>query len=113
MGYNLEKIEAISDGDTEFIEAVVVAFIEEIPEDLARFEREVALENYEAIYQVSHKIKPNLDLLGMQEPYALNLQILEWTKAESNMADIATTFKVVNAEIKSNIAELKKEFNLD
>jgi hypothetical protein len=112
MGYNLEKISAISDGDTDFIEAVVVAFIEEIPEDLVKFEEEVKLGNYKEIYQVSHKIKPNLDLLGMQESYDINLQILSWSKAETNIADIVTAFSSILAKINSNIIELKKEFNL-
>ncbi|MBC8757496.1 Hpt domain-containing protein [Kordia sp. YSTF-M3] len=112
MGYNLEKINAISDGDTDFIEAVVVAFIEEIPEDLVKFEHEVKSENYKEIYQVSHKIKPNLDLLGMQESYDINLQILSWSKAETNISDIATAFDSILAKINSNINELKKEFNL-
>ena len=112
MSYNLEKINAISDGDTDFVEAVVVAFIEEIPEDLVKFEQEVKLGNYKGIYQVSHKIKPNLDLLGMQESYEINLQILNWSKAETDIAAIKTSFNNVLAKINSNIAELKKDFNL-
>jgi HPt (histidine-containing phosphotransfer) domain-containing protein len=112
MSYNLEKINAISDGDTDFIEAVIVAFIEEIPEDLVKFEQEVKSGNYEGIYQVSHKIKPNLDLLGMQESYEINLKILSWSKAETDMAAIGTAFKNVLAKINLNISELKKDFNL-
>ncbi|WP_420572424.1 Hpt domain-containing protein [Kordia sp.] len=112
MGYNLEKISAISDGDQDFIKAVVVTFIEEIPDDLVRFEQEVKSGNYEGIYQVSHKIKPNLDLLGMNESYDENLQILSWSKAETNIADIAVAFNNVNVKINNNITELKKEFNL-
>ncbi|EDP95442.1 Hpt domain-containing protein [Kordia algicida OT-1] len=112
MGYNLEKINAISDGDKDFIEAVVVTFIEEIPEDLVKLEQEVKSGNYEGIYQVSHKIKPNLDLLGMQESYDQNLQILSWSKAETNITDIVVIFESVSKKINDNIIELKKEFNL-
>lgn len=112
MGYNLEKINAISDGDTDFIEAVIVAFIEEIPEDLVKFEQEVKSGNYKEIYQVSHKIKPNLDLLGMQESYDTNLQILSWSKAKTNIADIVIAFDSIQKKINDNIIEMKKEFNL-
>ncbi|AXG70203.1 hypothetical protein KORDIASMS9_02442 [Kordia sp. SMS9] len=113
MAYNLEKISAISDGDQDFIEAVVVAFIEEIPADLITFEKEVTAKNYHGIYQVSHKIKPNLDLLGMQSSYEKNLQILSWAKAETNIADITNTFSEVQRSINMNIEQLKKEFNLN
>lgn len=112
MGYNLEKINEISDGDTEFIEAVVVAFIEEIPGDLMKLEYEVTAENYKEIYQVSHKIKPNLDLLGMQESYDTNLQILSWSKAGTNIADIAIAFKSIQTKINANILRMKKDFNV-
>jgi hypothetical protein len=112
MGYNLEKINAISDGDKDFIEAVVVAFIEEIPGDLETFESQVQSRNYEGVYQISHKIKPNLELLGMQESFDINLNILSWSKARTNMDDIVTAFSDVQARINENIVELKKEFNL-
>ncbi|MCH2195444.1 Hpt domain-containing protein [Kordia sp.] len=112
MGYNLEKINAISDGDQDFIEAVVVAFIEEIPGDLVTFEQEVKSGNYEGVYQVSHKIKPNLELLGMQESFDINLKILNWSKARTNIEDIVTAFDDVQIRINNNIEELKKEFNL-
>lgn len=113
MGYNLEKIDAISDGDKEFIKDVVIAFIEEIPEDLIKFEEEVKTGNFTEIYQVSHKIKPNLDLLGMQESYETNLKILSWSKAETNLADIVIAFNDIKMKINTNIDALKKEFNLD
>lgn len=112
MGYNLEKINEISDGDKDFIEAVVVTFIEEIPEDLVKLEQEVKSGNYEGIYQVSHKIKPNLDLLGMQESYEQNLQILSWAKEKNNITDIVTTFESVQKKINDNITALKTDFNL-
>jgi hypothetical protein len=112
MGYNLEKINAISDGDKDFIEAVVVAFIEEIPGDLEMFEKQLQAGDYEGVYQISHKIKPNLELLGMQESYDINLNILSWSKAKTNMNDIVEAFSDVQAKINENIVELKKEFNL-
>ncbi|MFK7750432.1 MAG: Hpt domain-containing protein [Kordia sp.] len=112
MGYNLEQINAISDGDKDFVEAVVIAFIEEVPADLVTFKKEVKLGNYEGVYQVSHKIKPNLELLGMQESFEINLKILAWAKAKTNMEDIAIAFTEVQSKINDNITELKKEFNL-
>ncbi|MEM6687318.1 MAG: Hpt domain-containing protein [Bacteroidota bacterium] len=112
MGYNLEKINAISDGDQDFIVDVVTAFLEEVPGDLVTFQHQVASGNYEGIYQISHKIKPNLDLLGMQESYTANLKIHDWAKAKTNLEAIEPTFKEVQRMINENIVALKKEFNL-
>ena len=112
MGYNLEKIHAMSDGDKDFIEAVVIAFIEEIPADLIVFEKEVVARNYGGIYQVSHKIKPNLELLGMDAAFDLNFKILNWAKEETNMDEIAENFPVLKGMIDENISGLKKEFKV-
>lgn len=112
MAYNLEKILELGDGDKEFVEAVVIAFIEEIPMDLIQFTKAVDTGNYREIYGVSHKIKPNLELLGMTESYELNLQILAWSKAETNIADIRTVYAKSYAKITANIEALKKDFNL-
>ena len=112
MAYNLDKILELGDGDKEFVEAVVIAFVEEIPADLIRFTKAVDSGNYTETYQVSHKIKPNLDLLGMDESYQLNLQILAWAKAETNSTDIRNAYQKVYAKITNNIAALKKDFNL-
>lgn len=112
MAYNLDKINELGDGDKEFVEAVVEAFIEEIPLDLIRFTTAVNSSNYSEIHQVSHKIKPNLDLLGMNDSYQLNLQILAWAKAGTNIGDIANAYKKVYNKITANIEELKRDFNL-
>jgi len=112
MAYNLNKILELGDGDKEFVEAVVIAFVEEIPSDLIRFTKAVDSGNYIEIYQVSHKIKPNLDLLGMDESYQLNLNILAWAKAETNSTDIRNAYQKVYAKITDNITALKKDFNL-
>lgn len=112
MAYNLDKILELGDGDKDFVEAVVIAFVEEIPEDLAQFTKAVNASDYKQIYAVSHKIKPNLDLLGMVQSYELNLQILAWSKSATNISDIRENYQKVYAKITSNIEALKKDFNL-
>ncbi|MEM6720133.1 MAG: hypothetical protein AAF611_12485 [Bacteroidota bacterium] len=112
MGYNLEQIQAIADGDQDFIITLVTTFVEEVSADLVTFKQEVAAEKFKDIYQVSHKIKPNLELLNMQESFNLNLKILNWAKEETNMSDIASNFPTLNTMISDDIEALKKEFNL-
>ncbi|WP_046757458.1 Hpt domain-containing protein [Kordia jejudonensis] len=111
MSYNIDKILEL-DNDEEFAKAVVEAFVEEIPQDLIQFTKSVDAENYKEIYAVSHKIKPNLDLLGMTDAYELNLQILAWAKGETNISDIRTAYAKVYSKITNTITLLKKDFNL-
>jgi len=112
MGYNLERINEISDGDQDFIVAVVTTFIEEVSTDLITFEQQVASGNYKGIFQVSHKLKPNLEMLGMQASFDMNMKIHDWAKAETNLGDIAPAFSKLQGMINENIAVLKQDFNL-
>ena len=112
MTYNLEKINELSGGDLAFVKEVVGAFIEEIPGDLVNFKQAIEAGNYQLIYQVSHKIKPNLDLLGMNSSYELNLKVLEWAKEKENLADIAVAYEKINTWVSDNIIAMKQEFNL-
>lgn len=112
MLYNLEKLNEISDGDKDFIQSVVDAFVEEIPVDLKVLQSAVNAGDFNSIYQISHKIKPNLDLLGMDASYGINLQILEAAKSETNLDQIRDNFKNVNGMILEVIEALKRDYNL-
>ena len=112
MAYHLNKINEISDGDQSFVEAVVMAFVEEIPEDLVTLEKAVDLMNHRMVYEVTHKIKPNLDLLGMDEVYKININVLENARAAQNDADIQKQFIVLKSKLEENISQLKTDFNL-
>jgi HPt (histidine-containing phosphotransfer) domain-containing protein len=74
----------------------------------------VALEqqNHEQVYQLAHKIKPNVDLLGMEQTRAVALQIETLGKNEANMSEIRNIFPVLKKDIHQVVSELKKDFNL-
>jgi HPt (histidine-containing phosphotransfer) domain-containing protein len=75
MIYNLDKINEMAEGDGEFIISVISVFLEEVPEDLELLEKAISQRNYESVYQLAHKIKPNVDLLGMEQTRATALEI--------------------------------------
>jgi HPt (histidine-containing phosphotransfer) domain-containing protein len=75
---------------------------------------EVALKekNYEQVYKLAHKIKPNVDLLGMEQTRAVALEMETLGKSESNMNDIETLFPILKTDIRQVVAELKNDFDL-
>jgi len=85
MIYNLDKINEMAEGDQEFVQSVISVFLEEVPADLAALETELEAENYEQVYQLAHKIKPNVDLLGMEQTRAAALEIETLGRSASNM----------------------------
>lgn len=112
MIYNLDKINEMADGDEDFINSVISVFLEEVPQDLEGLETALEQQNYEQVYQLAHKIKPNVDLLGMDQTRAVALQIETLGKNSANMNEIQEVFPILKKDIHQVVSELKKDFNL-
>lgn len=112
MIYNLDKLNEMADGDEDFINSVISVFLEEVPQDLEGLESALEQQNYEQVYQLAHKIKPNVDLLGMEQTRAVALQIETLGKSSANMNEIQKVFPILKKDIHQVVSELKKDFNL-
>ena len=112
MIYNLDKLNEMADGDEDFIESVISVFLEEVPVDLEALEVALKEKNHESVYQLAHKIKPNVDLLGMEQTRAAALQMETLGKEAANMEDIEKILPALKADILQVIGELKNDFNL-
>lgn len=112
MIYSLDKIKEMADGDEDFINSVISVFLEEVPQDLEGLEHALNTSNYQQVYQLAHKIKPNVDLLGMEQTRAAALEIETLGKSEANMSEIQNIFPNLKKDIEQVVSELRKDFNL-
>lgn len=111
MIYNLDKINEMADGDEDFVNSVISVFLEEVPQDLFALEAAISEGDYENVYKLAHKIKPNVDLLGMEQTRATALEIETLGKNADNSTEIEKRFPVLKKDIHQVISELKKDFN--
>ncbi|MBT8178059.1 MAG: Hpt domain-containing protein [Eudoraea sp.] len=112
MIYSLDKINEMAEGDTDFINSVIQVFLEEVPMDLENLEAAINDKNYEKVYKLAHKIKPNVDLLGMEQTRAIALEIETLGKTPgNNSAAIQEKFPILKKDVLQVIAELKNDFN--
>lgn len=112
LHYNLAKVYALSDNDSEFVMQIVTLFVNEVPEDLAQVKEGIKKKDYKHAYAYAHKIKPTLDLLGLKVAFEEILQVEEWTKAEGEKKEIKETFKSIKNQVEDAVKELKKDFDL-
>ncbi|WP_340065398.1 Hpt domain-containing protein [Ascidiimonas aurantiaca] len=112
MLYNLDKLTELSGGDEDFILSVISVFLEETPQDLASLKNAVQAETFSDIYQHAHKIKPNVDLMGMEEVRIKVLQIETEGKNGKDMKVINELFPSVEESINKAIVQLKDNFGL-
>ena len=112
LNYNLAKVYAISDNDTEFVNEILTLFVNDVPEDLAQIKEGIKKKDHKHAYAYAHKIKPTLDLLGMTVAFEEILQVEAWTKEEGKRKDIEHTFDSIKSQVKEAIKEIKKDFDL-
>lgn len=110
--YKLDKIKELGGDDEEFIISIVQVFAEETPADLESLTKAISEENFTAIYQSAHKMKPNLDLFGMEETRQKILQIEGMGKEGNNLNLIKELHAQVSNEVNALLLKLKADFNL-
>lgn len=112
LQYNLSKVYEISENDTEFAVQIVNLFLSEVPDEIKSIKVGIDEKDYTRIYAASHKIKPSLDLLGMDIAYEENLQIMTWAKAQGKRKEIIEVFKSLKERIDLAVKEIKKDFKI-
>ncbi len=109
--YSIESLREIAGGDEEFIVIIAKTFLEEIPPDLKAMEEAVINNNRELAYQFAHKMKPNLEMFGLN--LGKDITSLEsWTNSLKSQASIASNIDNITTKLNAVFDELKEDFNL-
>jgi len=109
-GYSLEHVEELSGGDKEFLAVLVQTFLEEIPPDLQNMVQAVDSDNPQMAYQYAHKMKPNLQLFGIDLVNQIK-QIESWSKTQKAKDEISPILNTIVEAINKAISDLKEDFS--
>lgn len=108
--YSTDSLKEIAGDDAEFMAVVAKTFLEEIPPDLQALITAVQNDNKELAYQFAHKMKPNIEMLGIDLSKDVTA-IESWTKTSKNTASIAAALERVNDTLQIVFEQLKRDFN--
>ena len=109
--YNLEKVKEIASGDDSFIQIIVETFLTEIPPDIEAMQTAIDNDNHKMAYQFAHKMKPNIDMFGID----LLKQIAameKWSKSKRPTDAIRPDLDDISTILDTVIDELKHDFKL-
>jgi HPt (histidine-containing phosphotransfer) domain-containing protein len=112
INYNLAKVYALSDNDSEFVMQIITLFITEVPQDMVQIDLGIKTKDHKLAYAYAHKIKPTLDLLGMSVAFEEILQVEAWTKREGKRKEIVDTFESIQNQVDKAVKEIKKDFEI-
>lgn len=107
--YNLQKVKEIASGDESFVTVIVDTFLEEIPPDLQSMQLAIESSNHKMAYQFAHKMKPNLDMFGidlLREISAME----KWSDTHKSTVHIQRQLDRIVATLTAAIEELKVDF---
>ena len=109
--YNLASVEEMAGGDQDFVKVVVQTFIEEIPPDLEAMNQAVAENNPGQAYQYAHKMKPNLQMFGLELMPQIKI-IEEWSKSGKDKSEVNEAAQVITEKVKIAEKSLKADYGL-
>jgi len=108
--YNLDKVREIAGGDESFVQVIVETFLTEIPLDMEAMATAIDNDNHKMAYQFAHKMKPNLDMFGID----LLKQIAameKWSGSKRPTDAIRPQLDDIVNTLTTVIDELKHDFN--
>ncbi|MBL4663791.1 MAG: Hpt domain-containing protein [Flavobacteriaceae bacterium] len=109
--YSIDSLREIAGGDEDFMKIVAQTFLEEIPPDLTSLEEAIINDNKELAYQFSHKMKPNLEMFGIELAKQIT-GIESWTKTSKGPDTIMHHIELVTVTLHRVFDELKEDFTL-
>lgn len=107
--YDLQQVRAISQGDESFVSVLVEAFLQEIPPDMEAMQIAVNNDNHKMAYQFAHKMKPNLEMFGIDLLKEI-LAIEKWSNSRKTSIAIQPQLDKIVATLTIVISELKEDF---
>ncbi|WP_415374139.1 Hpt domain-containing protein [Patiriisocius sp. Uisw_017] len=108
--YSKDSLREVAGGDEDFMVILAQTFLQEIPLDLAALEEAVENENRELAYQFSHKMKPNLEMFGIEVQKDIT-NIENWTKSSKKKSSIAGNIENLIEVLTNVFQELKEDFS--
>lgn len=107
--YNLKRVHEIAGGDMGFVNVIVETFLEEIPADLESMQSAIANNNHKMAYQFAHKMKPNLEMFGID--LLGQIKAMEkWSNTTKPTDAIQNELDQITGTLTTVIAELKEDF---
>lgn len=107
--YNLESVREMAGGDEDFVGVIVQTFLEEIPPDVEAMSDAIDNRNPTLAYQYAHKMKPNLQLFGLELMDEVRA-IEDWSKSGGSEEKARSAGEKIKAKVNLAVNQLNQDF---
>lgn len=110
--YDLKQLEELSSGNNEFIIEIISIFLSDAPKQLDEIKHSFDENNFDELTRLAHKLKPSIDLLGINA-IAKDIRVIEgYSKNGTHINELSNLIENVHITINKTIEELKFDFDL-
>ncbi|MBW6496780.1 MAG: response regulator [Bacteroidales bacterium] len=107
--YNLSNLEELSDGDQEFMISMISYFVDNTPEVLENLNSKTQTQDWEAVRNIAHKMKPQLNYVGINQIEEEVEQIEQNALKKENLDNIPAMVENTTRICRQAIEQLKSE----
>ncbi len=105
--YDLSQLEELAGGSDEFVKSMIETFLEHTPGQLNDLVQAYRQGDLETMAGIAHKIKPNIDLFGINEIREDIRQVEKLGKTGQNSDELPALIDKVNTILNKSFEQLK------
>jgi PAS domain S-box-containing protein len=109
QSFDLAYLRSVSDNNQEFLQEMVVTFVQSTPPVLKEMQSSLSEKNWKKLCRLAHQIKPSFSLLGMEALRKRVFYIEENAERKTNLSQVAETTLAFINDCEDVIRDLKKE----
>jgi PAS domain S-box-containing protein len=106
---NLDFLKEISDGNEAFFKEFIQLFLTSAPKTIEEMQKWHSESNWENLRQISHKIKPSFNYIGLKELNQAAAKIEEYSRKQENLNEIPALIEKIRSTCNYVYQELENE----
>jgi two-component system, sensor histidine kinase len=107
--YDLKKLKEVSRGSAEFVNKMILLFIDQIPQSMKKLTEAYELGDYKSVAAIAHKIKPSIDNMDVKGALAEVQKIEQLANHDPYAEELRSAIKKLNTTLTDTVEQLKEE----
>ena len=103
---DIERLRNLLGNDENMVERFLDIFQNQVPQELANLENAIADENWNAVSNIAHGIKSQVNYLDLNQIADLAYEIERNAEFEENLGEMSSLFRDLNSELSAVISGL-------
>ncbi len=106
---NLDYLRLMADNDEEMIQTMLAMLLDELPTELGKIRELSAVENWDELTRVSHKMKSTLAFVGNEAMSAANKELERITKYKTDLHQAPSLVATLDEHLPAVLNALSNE----